>query len=159
MTRYEPEHLERWTRPECYIGAQWPEYFVFLGQHRDSDSLARSNFECALKEIGGETETVTVARASHFLVGWVECSLIHEDDAEALRKADEITAALEDYPVVDEMHWSELEWNEAADYWESLSVRDRAELIKEYTSDSIFAARRAELPQDDTGALLDYLRG
>jgi hypothetical protein len=36
--------LTRWNRPDHYMGAEWPEYFVFLGQNRDSDALTRSNF-------------------------------------------------------------------------------------------------------------------
>ena len=24
---YTPKHLKRWTRPDCYIGASWPEYY------------------------------------------------------------------------------------------------------------------------------------
>ena len=28
--------IKRWERPSDYMGADWPEYFVFLGQHRDT---------------------------------------------------------------------------------------------------------------------------
>jgi len=59
------------------------------------------------------------------MVGWVEWIAIHQDDETALRKADEIKGALADYPVVNEDDWSELEWNEAADYWDSLSPREK----------------------------------
>lgn len=160
---FEPENLPRWTRPESFLAYsdEWiysPGAFVFLGQTRDSDSLTRSNFTCALKAIGGESETVRVVRESHWAVGWCEWIAIHESDAAALKAADEITAALSDYPVIDEDHWSELEWNEAAEYWESLSVRGRAEMCRE-AGLSVFAARRAELPPNDTGALFDLLTG
>jgi hypothetical protein len=69
--------------------------------------------------------------------------------------------ALADYPVADESHWSELEFSEACDYWASMSVRDRLEAIEHShcRGVSIFAARRAELPSDDTGALQQYLNG
>lgn len=33
---YQPKHLERWTLPPYYMGAEWPDYFVFLGRTRDS---------------------------------------------------------------------------------------------------------------------------
>lgn len=125
---YTPEHLELWTMPDHYVGAVWPATYVFLGQHRDSDALTRSNFECALRAIGGESETVTVVRESHWAVGWVEWIGIHQDDENALREADAIRAALADYPVVDDDHFSELEWDEAADYWESLSPRQKVEM-------------------------------
>jgi hypothetical protein len=81
--------LTRWKTPDSYFGAEWPEYYVFLSQHRDSDALTRSNFICGLEAIGGgASETVHVVR----------------------------------------------------------------EL-------SIFAARRDYLPYDDSGMLVDYLRG
>lgn len=73
--------------------------------------------------------------------------------------AAEWLAALADYPVADEADFSELEWSEAAEYWEQMSVRDRAELIRESKCGaSIYAARRDTLPDDDSGALMDRLR-
>lgn len=150
--------LSKWTRSDSYYGAEWPEYFVFLGQNRDSDSLSRSNFMCALDAIGGESDTVTVVRESHWAVGWVEWIAIHESDLTAIDKAQAILNALDDYPVVNEDHWSELEWNEASEYWERMSVRERAEYCKR-AEVSIFAARRDYMPSDDTGALLELLRG
>ena len=69
---YTPEHLKRWTLPECYVGAEWPDYYVFLGHHRDSDLLTESNFDAGLWLIGGEKfdkdkgfDLVVVVRESH----------------------------------------------------------------------------------------------
>lgn len=152
-----PENLARWTLPDSYAGAEWPDYYVFLGQHRDSDSLSRSNFTRGLEIIGGESDTVRVVREGHWAVGWVEWIAIHESDAAALREADEIAAALADYPVVDEMHWSELEYDEACDFWSRMSVHERMEYCRD-VGISLFAARRDDLPADDSGALLDALR-
>jgi len=152
------KNIQRWTLPDSYGGAEWPEYFVFLGQSRDSDALTRSNFTRGLEIIGGESETVHVVRERHWAVGWVEWTAIHESDAQALAEADAILAALTDYPVVDDEHFSQLEWDEAADYWARLSVRDRVDYC-ERAGLSIFAARRDYLPPDDTGALMEMLRG
>lgn len=152
------QHLKRWTRPDCYMGAEWPEYFVFLGQHRDSDSLTRSNFICALERLGGESETVHIVRESHWAVGWVEWIAIHQSNRNALRTAIVLAKRLESYPVLNEDHWSELEWNEACDYWEKMSVRERAEYCAR-AGISLFAARRDYLPEDPSGALLNMLRG
>ena len=146
--------LKRWTIPDSYMGAEWPEYFVFLGQHRDSDALTRSNFECGLRELGGESETVIVVRERHWAVGWVEWIAIHESDERALKIADEISCGLSDYPVLDESHFSELEWTEAQNYWESLSIRDRIELCAE-AEISIFAARRDFIPSEDSGFIYE----
>lgn len=155
---YEPKHLKLWTMPQHYAGEVWPGYYVFLSQHRDSDSLTRSNFDCGLEAIGGESETVQVVREGHWAVGWVEWIAIHQDDEKALQIADEIKERLEDYPVVNEDHWSELEWNEAQDYWASMSIRERMELC-ERAGVSVFAARRDYIPQDDSGYIMESLRG
>jgi hypothetical protein len=63
MSDYTPENLKRWTMPPNYAGEVWPAYYTAgVGQHRDSDALARSNFRVLLARLGGESETVTVAR-------------------------------------------------------------------------------------------------
>lgn len=158
------EHLEnlralkRWEIPDSYFGEEWPEYFVFLGQHRDSDALSRSNFECGLKALGGESETVIVVRERHWAVGWVEWIAIHESDAEAILAADEMTCALSDYPVLNEDHFSELEWTEAQTQWEMLPLKYRVELCAE-AGVSIFAARRDYIPQEDSGFIFERMVG
>lgn len=115
---FEPKHLKRWTHPDHYFGEVWPNYYGSgCGQHRDSDALARSNFICMLRSLGGETDTVIVVRESHWAVGWVEWIAIHQDDDRALQIADEIMEKLEHYPVVSESHWSELEQEEASEVW------------------------------------------
>lgn len=105
METFEPSCLKRWTMPDHYAGAVWPGYFSSgVGLSRDSDALERSNFECMLKALGGESETVIVVREGHWAVGWVEWIAIHQDDGKALAIADDIKRGLEDYPVIDEMH-------------------------------------------------------
>ena len=142
---YQPENLKRWKLPDSYFGAEWPEYYSFLSQHRDSDSVSRSNFIRGLELIGGESDTVIVVRERHWAVGWMEWIAIHQSDDAALQSADEIMAALSDYPVIDDNHLSEMEWNEAADYWESASIRERLEHCKN-ADISIFAARHDYMP-------------
>jgi hypothetical protein len=65
---------------------------------------------------------------------------------------------LEDYPILDEMDWSEREWDAACEVWEHAGLRERIECCSR-AGISIFAARRDELPQDDNGSLRDYLLG
>lgn len=149
--------LEKWSQPESYAGASWNEYFVFLGQNRDSDAIDRSNFKCGLAAIGGESDTVHIVRERHWACGWIEWIAIHQDDAEALSAADNIARRLEDYPVVNEDDLSELEYDEACEFWASLSVRERADYCRD-NGISIFAARRDYLPDDPNGSLFDSLR-
>lgn len=123
------EHLKPWTRPSHYIGAEWLDYYsAGIGQSRDSYALERSNFTCMLKSLGGESETVIVIRESHWAVGWVEWIAIHESDRAALETADRLKGDLEDYPVLSEEHLSDLEWSTAADYWDSLSPREKVQM-------------------------------
>ena len=154
---FEPEHLSLWTRPDNYGGHVWPCYYVFMHRNRDSDALTRSNFECALKEIGGESDTVEIVSERHWAVGWVEWIAIHQDDIEALKRADRVMARLADYPVVDEDHYSDLEWDETMGLWENMTRGERIYWL-DRAGLSIFAARRAEFPQDDNCVLFDMLR-
>lgn len=130
---YEPARLKLWTMPDHYMGNVWPGYYSSgVGQSRDSDALERSNFECMLKALGGETDTVMVIRESHWAVGWVEWIAVHQDDGKALHIADKIRVELDDYPVVDEEHYSELEQRDADDLWSVFSVKDRLEHVRKY---------------------------
>ena len=157
LETFTPEHLRLWTRPSCYFGAQWPDFYAFLGQSRDSDALERSNFDSGLKAVRAvmsedsippaetdskslfqeptDTATVQVVRESHWAVGWVEWIAIHKSDAAALKRADEIKARLKDYPVVDEMLLSEYEDDEAQTVWrDCYRIKDRINYIREHRS-------------------------
>lgn len=127
-------NLRRWTRPQYYFGASWPEYYSSgVGQSRDSDALERSNFASMLKALGGESESVIVVRENHFLVGWVEWIAIHQDDDRALTIADGIMERLADYPVVDESDWSERETEDANQTWANcFDWRERIEYIRDH---------------------------
>ena len=155
----EYRHLKRWTLPERYVGASWPEHYVFLGRHRDSDALTRSNFSCGLDRLGGKSETVQVVCESHWAVGWVEWIAIHESDTDALADADEILDELSIYPILDESHYSELEHEENQSVWEIMSLRDRIDALRSCHL-SIFAARCQHYldADDDYGSLYEYLR-
>lgn len=109
---YTPRNLRKWKRPQYYYGENWPEYYAFLGHHRDSDNLDNSNFDTAVKLLGGESETVIIVRENHWAVGWVEWIAIHESDEQSLILADGIRDRLDNYPVLDEEDYSEREWKD-----------------------------------------------
>jgi len=88
--------------------------------HRDSDALERSNWHVLTRDILGLPEAsdnedmladAAIERISHFLVGWVDYLLVRPGSAQAAR-ALEWRQKLDGYPVADERHLSELEWNE-----------------------------------------------
>ena len=110
--KYIPVKLNMWEHPRNYFGETWEGYYVFLSQTRDSDALTRSNYICGLEQIGGRSETVVETHERHWACGWLDTILIHEDDYDALLKADKLMQRLEDYPVVNEDHYSELEYEE-----------------------------------------------
>lgn len=125
---YEPVNLQRWTKPDNYAGATWPDYYrAGVGRSRDSDALEESNFQVMLRDLGGESDTVIVVTENHWAVGWVEWIAIHETDGVALSIADRNKGRLENYPILSEDHFGELEWNIAADYWDGMSPRERVQ--------------------------------
>lgn len=134
--KYEPEHLKRWTRPDCYIGAEWPDYYsAGVGRSRASDDLEESNFATMLKDLGGESKTVIVVRESHWAVGWIEWIAIHMRNHKALRIADANKARLADYPVLDEDDWTEREQASADQVWrECYPPKERLAYIREHRS-------------------------
>jgi hypothetical protein len=145
--------IQKWTLPDSYCGAEWPDYYVFLGQNRDSDALTRSNFRAALKRLGGETgeddngiSLVTVVRESHWACGWIEWIAIHESNTAGIALANEMLEKIDDYPCLSEDDWSELEYTEAMEYWDGLSLSEKVDYCKD-AKVSIFAARRSyDLP-------------
>jgi hypothetical protein len=141
-TKFEPENLTLWSTPDSWAGQPWDGYYVFLGQNRDSDCLSRSNFRKGLEALGGEVEgKVEVIREGHWACGWIEWIAIHQDAAEALEIADEIVAALESYPVLDESDFSELETEEADEVWERcFRDCDRVDYIRDHRSQFEFSS-------------------
>jgi Txe/YoeB family toxin of Txe-Axe toxin-antitoxin module len=155
----ELEHLARYERPSSFADFadfDRTDYYVAYGQHRDSDTLARSNFRSMLRALGGESETVLVIRDSHWAVGYVENIYIHESDADRLAIADRILDRLDGYPVVDESDWSELQYEEACEYWSRITIQERIDYCVKHDV-SIFAARRDYVPDDPAGELLSDL--
>lgn len=118
-----------------------------VGQNRDSGPLKRSNYAVALRvfeEIDPDGEDHEEHRFGHWGPGWFEIILVRPD-SECYREACDMAAALSDYPVLDEMHLSELEYEEACDAWEYLDMRERIAICARHKV-SIFAARRNEIP-------------
>lgn len=167
---YTPTHLQKWTYPNNYIGSSWEGWYYFLGQNRDSDCLTRSNFRVGLAAVkplaidcvdasGDEGPGVVRVREGHFLCGHVEWIAIHESNVDALKKADELAAKIEDYPALNEDDWSTLEDEEAQETWESLPLRDRLHVMRGCRGVSLFAARHNYYPSDDQGTIQSRLLG
>ena len=137
--------MDKWQEANNYIGQNYSDYYVSLGQSRDSDILEQSNFDNALKQLGGVSDTVFVIRNGHWAVGWVEWIAIHESDTEAIATGENIEQKISDYPVLDEEDYSQREYDYAVDTWlNAYSLQDRINLCKE-EGESIFASRNTEV--------------
>lgn len=102
-----------------------------ISQHRDSDVLERSNYQVILKDLEERFEDdVTEIGASHWAVGWVDFIMVRvlidpdgdvvEDNiTDAFKACMEWHDRLADYPVADEFHLSELEWDEKMEDWKN----------------------------------------
>ena len=166
-----------WEHPDSWAGKPWHGWFVGLSRTRDSDALTRSNFECFLKalrelpevlvndsknaeqsyrterEDWSAVNSVFIVHESHWACGWVDWIAIHPSNEAALKLADEMLCSLEDYPVLDEDHFSELEADEIYDWWAMEPLRYRINICRD-CGESICAARNNE----PTGKVFDWLR-
>lgn len=115
-----------------YMG-ETPEgsLLVLLGRNRESDLLSESNWDTALKRLGGESETVEIHRFGHWVCGWFEYLCVKEN-TKSHELALEIEKEIEDYPVLDEEDWVEREDKEAQQAWkEWYDDKERLEYVRE----------------------------
>jgi hypothetical protein len=97
-----------------------------VSRTRDSGPLDESNFDAALRALGGEGEHVEVHRFGHWGPGWFEIILISPDAPEGvLITAGEIVSALESCSVLDEDDYREREEEIVLEAWNNMSFRER----------------------------------
>jgi hypothetical protein len=150
-------------RNSCLYFGEHGDWYMVAGQHRESDSLTRSNFTVLverLEKVDPKGEGFTVERFSCSLVGWRDHLLVALTARQCLRVAVAAARALESYPVLDEDHWSNLELEEASEWWEQESDSFRLECCRECGVD--LAAADCDclgdaLEFDRNGRLYEYL--
>lgn len=115
-----------------------------VGVHRDSDSIARSNFAVAcarLVTLDPDEVDHEVHRFGHFAVGWVE-EIATRPGSPCAKLADEMRASLESYPILDDDHHSEVEAEDVSEAWPSIasglrrSLTDSVDLLRHEYVDS-----------------------
>lgn len=120
--------LSEYTKQDCFYSGERQAWYVLLTRNRDSDCLSQSNWDTALKRLGGESDTVAIERMGHWLCGWIEYLLICPNDIDT---ANEIEQKLEDYPVLDEEDFSNQESEEANRVWKDCyNVKERIAYIR-----------------------------
>lgn len=121
------EEVHSWDA--CYYGERG-DWLIVYTHHRDSSILEERNWAAMLAELGGEGGTTAVERSGHWAVGWVEYLVLHPRATKKLRRAVELTEALEDYPVLDEEDLSECEYEAYSEGWDSWGRADYRQALK-----------------------------
>ncbi len=116
--------LESYTQTNCIYTGERGNWLTVACQHRDSDILTRSNWRVALEMLGGEGEEVVIERLGHWAVGWIEYMLIAPGSSK-IQIAETIEKNLADYPVLDDMDYSNLQFERANIFWKQLSCEER----------------------------------
>lgn len=121
---------------EVGSSAYWGDrgnWLIVLAVHRDSDCLTRSNFEVATKML--EAEGCAIERFNHWAVGWIDYLIINPECKDLVAIAERIRERIDDYPVLDEFHYSNLEQQEAQEIWSSCyRPKERVEYIRKHRS-------------------------
>lgn len=114
-----------------YLGETPPkDLLVVLTQNRDSDILSKSNWQSALKILGGESENVVIYRFKHWACGWWE-ALCVKSGTKSEKLAHKIVDDIKDYPILDEEHFSTMEMQCANETWANCySVKERIEYLR-----------------------------
>lgn len=89
------------------------EWLIALTVHRDSDALERSNWDVITDDLLANfpTDHTAIETFSNWAVGWNMVLLVRPGTA-AVARAQEWAEKLDNYPVADENHFSELEFGE-----------------------------------------------
>jgi hypothetical protein len=126
---------------ENYLGTtdSIDDMYVFLSKSPQSDTLAVSNFDSALKRLKEECdgEGYAVHVFGHWLVGSIDAILVTEG-TRAFELACEMEQAIENYPILDEDHYGELEDEKAWDTWNFFSEGERIEFIRDHANEMEF---------------------
>jgi len=93
-----------------------PQWHVVLTRSRDADILTECNWHVALADLGGESEGVQIFLFGHWACGWWEALCVAEG-GEQFAKGQELHDSLEEYPILDEDAFSEMEFDEAQRSW------------------------------------------
>ena len=129
----------QWDSKGAYLREQGDWLVAPFGQNRDSKCYEQSNFDTAVSELGGESETVEVHRFGHWACGWFEIIIV-KPNTKAHRVLVKLADSAAIYPLLNEDDATERECAAAWEYWDSLPMADKVDMCRD-EGVSIFAAR------------------
>lgn len=100
-----------------------------MARTRDTGPFEESNFEAALKILGGESDTVQVHRFGHWGPGWIEIIVVHPSRE---KDAEEIISSIENYPALDEEDLTAREYEDFQENWENWGESEFEDQIKSH---------------------------
>lgn len=114
---YQPEHLKKWTEAPNYLGMDLTDYYVVAVESEQSDSVEMSNYR-VWHRLFPDLE-------KHSFGGWIKFKalMVHKDSL-LLEAIDEKKKSLEDYPILDDQDWSDLESEQWNEYWSNCGYID-----------------------------------
>jgi len=120
---------EYFGKDSAYFGSNGNWYVVF-DYSRNSSTIDNANLQVIKKlygidrKIDGEfPPDICIECASHWAFGWIEYILINPDSAEFVAIGEKIENSLKDYPILDDMVYSDLQDKEYSYYLED-AIRD-----------------------------------
>jgi len=108
-----PRQIEQTPGAHFMYHGDHPDWPITFAVNRDSDPLDRSNFAVAqtkLAALDPHGDTYVVERFNHWLCGWTD-NLLVMPESPAHQLANLLNAQIDDYPVLDDDHYSQLEWD------------------------------------------------
>lgn len=99
----------------CGYWGERESWLVVIGRSRDSEALEEANFQAMLKLLGGESDTIAIERENHWACGWVEYILLDPTYITGCIIAGKTLHDLEDYPIIDDELFSQIEHDR---FWE-----------------------------------------
>ena len=139
--------IEKWEYPADYMGTDYEGYYILYSMNRDSDHLTISNFETILKlfeDIGVKVindydmssdkhPSVINVRMKHWLVGWIDTIMIHEDASSVIwDQVESINNSLSDYPVLDDDDFYQKESDIINESYDSYIKDEFMDIIKKH---------------------------
>ena len=107
---YQPQYLKKWVEAPNYLGMDLTDYYVVAVESEQSDSAEMSNYR-VWHRLFPDLEQHSFGGSINF-----KALMIHKDSL-LLEGIDEKMSTLKDYPILDDLDWSELESEQWYEYW------------------------------------------